>query len=68
MKRWLKKHGKWLMVGLGVLFITNSSNAIFSTSEEWKLLLHIGAITLWVILILLYSGALGKIYKWWEKG
>ena len=67
MKRWLKKHGKWIIVGLGVLFIANGGWAIFTTTEEWKVTLHACAIILWLAVILVISGAFEKLFKWWEK-
>lgn len=67
MKRWLKKHGKWIVVGLGVFFIANSGYGIFTTTEEWKIIVHVVAIMLWVVILLLASGILEKLYRWWDK-
>ena len=67
MKRWLKKHGKWVVVGLGVLFIANGSWGIFTATEEWKVVFHACAITLWLVIALFASGAIEKFYSWWEK-
>ena len=67
MKRWLKKHGKWVVVGLGVLFIANGSYGIFTATEEWKVVLNVCVIAIWVLISLLASGAFEKFFEWWKK-
>ncbi len=67
MKRWLKKHGKWVVVGLGTLFVANGILGIFIATEGWKVALHSVSIGLWLVIILGASGVLAKIYDWWEK-
>lgn len=67
MKRWLKKHGRWLVVGLGALFLADSVYWTFNSSEEWKLALHGVTIFIWIMLILFWTGAISKIFDWWEK-
>ena len=67
MKRWLKKYGKWLIVGLGILFIANSAYGIITVTEEWKVVLHISLLVIWVVITLFASGAFEKLVRWWEK-
>ena len=67
MKRWLKKHGKWLVVGIGILFIGNSIWNIYTATEEWKAFLHAGLLAIWIIITLLVSGTLCMIFRWWDK-
>lgn len=67
MKRWLKKHGKWVAVGVGVLFIGNAGYGICVADAEWKVVANIFVITIWLTLILFVSGAIPKILEWWEK-
>lgn len=66
-KRWLKKHGKWVVVGLGVLSIANGTWGIFTATEEWKVVFHACVIILWSVIVLLASGALRKFFDWWER-
>ena len=67
MKRWLKRHDRQLIVGLGALLIVSSSYWISIATEEWKIVLHATAITLWLMIILVASGAVTKFFKWWER-
>ena len=67
MKRWLKRHGRRVIVGLGVLAIANASWGIINADAAWKFILHSGCIALWVPLIAVHSGVLLRFYTWWEK-
>ncbi len=67
MKKWLKKHSKWLVVGLGVLFISNSICGIITTDTEWKVIGHICVIVLGLVIILLVFGIIEKFAEWWDK-
>jgi hypothetical protein len=72
-KRWLKKHSKWVITGLGVLFIANSSYGLFlafnshGEVETWKVILHGFVILTWIPITSIVSGTLDKIIGWWEK-
>ncbi len=67
MWQWLKKHGKWILIGLGILFVANAIVGIIIATEEWKVALHSVAISLWLVVILMVSGVLQKIFDWWDK-
>ncbi|MFH0769620.1 MAG: hypothetical protein V1932_08710 [Chloroflexota bacterium] len=67
MKKWLKKHGRWLVVSLGVLFIGSACYQILKTDTEWKKVFYSAEIALWLAIILMTSGALEKLFKWWDK-
>ena len=67
MKKWLKKHGKWVVVGLGVLFIANGSYGITVTSE-WKLVLHICVVIIWLSITLCASGAFESFFQMVGEG
>ena len=60
MKRWLKKYGKWLIVGLGILFIANSAYGIITVTEGWKVVFHTSLLVIWVVITLF-------AFRWWEK-
>ena len=67
MKRWLKKHGKWCLVSLGIIFIANSVLGLISSHEDWEILCYIATIIIWLVIMLLISGAMTKFFDWWEK-
>ena len=67
MKRWLKRHGKWCIVALGLLFITNSSYGLATREELGMIIWNICLITVWLIIVLVASGALTKFFAWWNK-
>ena len=67
MKRWLKRHDRQLIVGLGVLFIACGGYGISTATEEWRIVFYAVAITLWLMIILVASGAVTKFFKWWER-
>jgi len=67
MKRWLKKHGKWVIVGIGVLFISNSIYIIVIADAEWKVIANGCVVMVWVMVTLFVSGAMNKIWNWWKK-
>jgi len=67
MKKWLKKYGRWVIVGVGVGFVATSTWWIFTATEEWKIILYTIGATLWLVIILIYSGVIEKLYNWWEK-
>ena len=66
MNRWLKRNGKWVVVGLGVVFIFFGIVSIAATEEKWMVVLNAILIALWVALILIVSGALNRIFTWWK--
>jgi len=67
MKQWLKRHGKWIVVAIGVVFIANAVWSIVATEEKWLDILNTMLIAAWTFIILLASGALSQIYTWWER-
>jgi len=67
MKKWLKKCIRWILVALGILIIANASYEITIATEDWKIITYLVIIVLWLILILVLSGILNKLYQWWEK-
>ena len=67
MKKWLKKYGRWLVVGLEVLFIGNIIYVITTADAEWKVTLQACVITIWVWLMLIASGVMSKLYEWWDR-
>ena len=71
MKKWLKGNGRWIVIGLGVLFIANSSYGFAVADEDWKMMFHTVAIVIWLLVIYLYirvcyPGSLsgGRISEW----
>lgn len=67
MKKWLKRNGKWIIVGLGILFIANGIYGIIIADAAWQVMLYVIAITIWVPLLLMESGVFEKLFRWWEK-
>ena len=67
MKRWLKSHGRWLIVGLGVLFIGNGIYGLITTDTEWRAVVHVCVIAVWAFIIFLCLGLVEKVFNWWEK-
>jgi hypothetical protein len=67
MKKWLKRNGRWILTGFGVLDIAYGIFGLIITDSEWVIIVNIIGITLWVIVILTISGILEKVFIWWSK-
>ena len=67
MKKWLKKHGKYLVVGLAILAIGIASHGLSMTTEEWKVAAYMFIIAFWVMILLLVLRIIGRIQDWWDK-
>ena len=67
MKKWIKRNGKWLVTGLGILFITNVIVGIIVTKNEMFVIFHFINIALCLIILSIVLGTFQKVYDWWTK-
>lgn len=67
MKKWLKRNGKWLVIGFLILFMANASYSIVKADAAWKIWFHGTTIAVWLALLLGVLGIYEKLSKWWEK-
>ena len=67
MKRWLERHGKWIIVAIGLTFILFSGIAIATSEQDWVVALNILVIVAWAGMLLVVSGIMTKLFEWWEQ-
>ncbi len=71
MKKWLKRHGRWVVLCGVVLLLANAIYGItrsFEPGREVMLIAHTFGACLWLCILLMLTGGLEKIYRWWDKG
>ena len=67
MKKWIRGHGRIIAVIFAFIFIGNGILEIIIATETWKIMLHLVTIALWVVILLLATGAITKLSEWWDK-
>lgn len=67
MKNWLRRNGKWIVVALGVLFISNSVYGLCMGNTLVERIWHSILIGGWLALTIVFSGLAMCLYQWWEK-
>lgn len=70
MKKWLKKHWRPLLAIVYLLALGNGINGVIAaikSGNDLFLVVHVLGSCLFVLMLLGVSGALKKIYTWWEK-
>lgn len=67
MKKWLKKHGRKVVIVVAVLFIAES--IYFMTKARTPVITLAGtfAISVWTIILCLAAGWFKRIAEWWER-
>ena len=67
MKKWLKKHSKYLITSFAILFIANTSYGIYTATEGWVITLDAFCIAFWLLILLEISGITKRIFNWWSR-
>ena len=67
MNKWLKKYSKQIVIGVGILAITNGIYGIFTATKTWKFALNGFTIALWIGTLLFLSGLIERIFDWWNR-
>lgn len=67
MKKWIKAHSKILIILLETFFIAVAIYGLVIDTEDWKIIVHLFSLTLWILILLFYTGVFTKIYEWWNR-
>lgn len=70
MKRWLKRHWRWLGAGFYLLLSVNAGWGIVravASGNDLYLVIHVLGICFFPLIFLWLSGIMGRLIAWWEN-